>query len=136
MGSDAPSHADSSRKRATQSWEAGCMSCDPFEGDYGGAGDRDALLSDKIVKAKIDSECHTCAGPVVRGQLARVRAEVYDGEFMRFRWCEPCCRAMAASAEDPDVFEARCALGAERRSAASTGNRNDGASPQKDHPHG
>ncbi len=132
---DAPSLRESPKRRSTAPWEAQCLSCDPFEGDFGGSGSNDGVLADKIVRARIDSECHTCAGLAERGQLTRVRAEVFDGEFMRFRWCEPCCRAMAEGAENPDAYEARVALGQSRRAAASLGQRKDGAPHQKDHPH-
>ena len=101
---------------AESAWEAACMSCDPFEGDFGGSGQDDSVLSDKMVTARKAGECHTCAGQVVPGTRVRRRAEVYDGEFMRFGWCEECCRAMAAS-DDDETYEARIALGQERRVA-------------------
>lgn len=95
--------------RLTHPWEEVCMACDPFEGDFGGGGGDDAILSDKIVTARKAGECHTCHGPIVPGTRVRRRAEVYDGDLMRFGWCEPCCEAMAA--DDPDIYESRIAVG-------------------------
>lgn len=96
-------------------WEDDCMTCDPFEGDFGGAGANDGVLSDKMVWCRKSCECHTCAGEVEISMRIRRRAEVYDGEFMRFAWCQTCCEAMAKAAEDPDAYEALIELGRERR---------------------
>ena len=76
-------------------WEAQCLADDPFAGDYGGSGDGDGVLSDKMVTNRKGGTCHMCAGECTPGTRNRVRAEVYDGEFMRFRWCVECCFAMA-----------------------------------------
>lgn len=92
-----------------EDWEAHCLACDPFYGDFGGGGGNDSILSDKMVTARKGGECHTCHGPIVPGTRVRRRSEVYDGEFMRFGWCEDCCKAMASS--DPDAYEARIELG-------------------------
>lgn len=100
----------------THPWEQNCMIVDPFEGDYGGSGDNDGVLSDKIVTARKGGECHTCAGPIVPGTRVRRRTEVYDGEFMRFGWCEPCCEAMA-NLDDPDTYEGRIEIGRKAREA-------------------
>lgn len=97
-------------------WEANCMACDPFDGDFGGGGSDDSILSDKIVTARKAGECHTCHGPIVPGTRVRRRAEVYDNEFMRFGWCEDCCKAMAQG--DPDAYEARVEIGMARRDAS------------------
>ena len=105
---------------ADTAWEGNCLACDPFEGDYGGSGADDSVLSDKMVTTRGVGECHTCAGTVEKGTRNRVRIEVYDGEFMRFRWCEPCCRAMADYDQNGgvnDELHARIALGDERRAS-------------------
>lgn len=99
------------------SWEADCIACDPFEGDFGGGGQSDGVLSDKMVWCRKQGECHTCAGEVAISMRVRRRAEVYDGEFMRFAWCQPCCEAMAKAKEDPAAYEDLIALGRERRAA-------------------
>jgi hypothetical protein len=91
-------------------WEENCLSADPFEGDYGGACDGDGVLSDKIVTVRKGGECHTCAGQVAPGTRVRRRTEVYDGELMRFSWCEPCCEAMA-DLDNPDTYEDRIEIG-------------------------
>jgi hypothetical protein len=46
-------------------------------------------------------------GPCEPGTRNRVRAEVYDGEFMRFRWCVHCCFGMAVYDIRPSILEAR-----------------------------
>lgn len=101
----------------TPSWAEHCLGVDPFEGDFGGGGSNDGVLRDVIQKARVESECHTCAQLNGRGTWVRVRAEVYDGEFMRFRWCEPCCVAMMA--EDGDEYERRIELGRATRLATT-----------------
>lgn len=105
-------------ERLVPDWIAACLSCDPFEGDFGGGGQNDGVLRDQVVKAKVDSECHTCAAPVPRRSWARVRVEVYDGEFMRFRWCEKCCIAMS-DGENPEGYEDRIALGIAARTGTT-----------------
>jgi hypothetical protein len=99
------------------------MSADPFEGDYGGSGDSDAVLSDRIVTARKESVCHTCAQKAIPGTRVRRRSEVYDGEFMRFSWCEKCCKAMAS--EDFEEFEQRVVIGDKARTAASADRREE-----------
>ncbi len=104
-------------------WERDCLADDPFEGDYGGSGGSDGVLSDKMVTARKGGECHHCAGQAEPDTRNRVRVEVYDGEFMRFRWCEPCCRAMAEYVQnggDSETLHKRIALGQERRAARLT----------------
>lgn len=129
-----------------EEWEALCLSCDPFEGDFGGGGSDDGILSDKMVTARKSGDCHTCAGPIEPGTRVRRRAEVYDGDFMRFGWCEPCCRAMASydlasGSPDEGEYEARFALGQARRASAiearraetaQTGSVHESAGPKDD----
>jgi len=107
-------------------WEARCLSTDPFAGDFSGGGEGDGVLSDKMVTARKAGECHACAGQLQPGTRVRRRAEVYDSEFMRFGWCEPCCRAMAQDAYvDPvtdewvDPFEDRIETGQRARKEAA-----------------
>lgn len=113
------------------------LSCDPFEGDYGGAGDNDGILRDKIVRAnkRHVGACHLCGGDIEKGARHRSRSEVYDGDLMHFRWCPDCCAAMAAVVEpgryfpgidDDDAYQLadeawdrREALGQGRRAAAA-----------------
>ena len=96
-------------------WERDCLACDPFDGDYGGSGDSDGVLSDKMVTCRKPAKCHLCEGEAVPGTRIRRRAEVYDGEFMRFAWCHPCCQAMAHSDGDDEAYMERQRIGDERR---------------------
>lgn len=96
-------------------WERECMADDPFAGDYGGASQGDGLLSDKMVTNRKGGTCHTCAGECEPKTRNRVRVEVYDGELMRFRWCQSCCFAMAVYNIRPSIAEGRERLGYERR---------------------
>lgn len=91
------------------------LACDPFEGDFGGPGDR--TLSDKIVTARKAGECHDCAEQIIPGTRIRSRTDVYGGEMMSFRWCNACCEAMAVYEERPELLDKRIAMGqAARRS--------------------
>lgn len=98
--------------------EEDILAVDPFEGDFGGGGDNDGVLSDKMVTCRKARECHTCAEQTEPGTRIRVRAEVYDGEFMRFAWCAPCCEAMADQ-EDFDRYETRIEAGRVKRGLVS-----------------
>jgi hypothetical protein len=100
-------------------WEDDCLADDPFAGDYGGSGDGDAVLSDKMVTNRKGGSCHMCAGHCAPGTRNRVRTEVYDGDLMRFRWCVECCFAMAVYDRRPSIGDGRVALGDQRRRRAS-----------------
>jgi len=97
------------------------LSTDPFDGDFGGAGDNDGVLTDKMVTCRKARECHTCAEQTTPGTRIRVRSEVYDGEFMRFTWCHNCCAVMAyepTGEEDGlDPYEKRIEMGKAARIA-------------------
>lgn len=90
-------------------WEALCLADDPFAGDYGGSGSSDGVLSDRMVTNRKGGKCSTCGGECAPGTRNRVRAEVYDGEFMRFRWCQQCCFGMALYDIRPSILDARIA---------------------------
>jgi hypothetical protein len=92
-------------------WEPMCLSDDPFAGDYGGSGSNDGVLSDKMVTNRAGGTCSTCCDPCAPGTRNRVRVEVYDGEFMRFRWCVRCCFAMAVYGMRPSILDQRIAQG-------------------------
>jgi hypothetical protein len=100
-------------------WESSALSFNPFDGDYDGDGGSDAIISDKIVTCRKTAECHTCGYALVPATRVRRRVEVYDGQFMRFAWCEACCVAMAA--DDFDKFEERVAIGDRLRAARKGG---------------
>lgn len=84
-----------------------CLAYDPFAGDFGSPGDR--LLADKIVvAAKAHEHCHSCDGPIAKGERHRSRREIVDGEMMAHRFCGLCCAAMAISWDDDgEAIEAR-----------------------------
>lgn len=88
-------------------WEDECMSDDPFAGDFGGSGSDDGVLSDKMVTNRKGGTCFTCGEMCQPGTRNRVRAEVYDGDFMRFRWCQSCCFGMAVYGIRPSILDAR-----------------------------
>lgn len=79
----------------TEQQKQDAMYFDPFDGDYGGDGASDRVLSDKIVKARVGGTCHLCGQECKPETNVRSRTEVYDGQMMSFRWCEKCCSAMA-----------------------------------------
>jgi hypothetical protein len=83
------------------------MSADPFAGDFGGAGDSDRVLSDKMVTNRGGGTCHDCNQRCEPGTRNRVRVEVYDGELMNFRWCVWCCFGMAVYDRRPSILESR-----------------------------
>ncbi len=91
-------------------WEPLCLADDPFAGDYGGSGSSDGLLSDKMVTNRKGGICSTCGEQCEPKTRNRVRAEVYDGEFMRFRWCVKCCFGMAVYGIRPSILDARIAM--------------------------
>lgn len=92
---------DISEKRIQREQRA--MACDPFAGDYDGAGGGDRILNDKIVTARKGGECQCCAQQVIPGTRVRSRTEVYDGELMSFRWCAICTGFMGF--KDPYLSE-------------------------------
>lgn len=83
-----------------------CLAFDPFAGDFGGAGESDATLSDKMVTARKPHTCSHCARPIARGELHRSLVEIYDGELSQYRWCNACCLTMLPDA-DVAAFDAR-----------------------------
>jgi hypothetical protein len=89
--------------------EALCF--DPFEGDFGGSGDRP--LRDKIVKFRKPHTCHICATETKVGEIGRNKVDVIDGELLSFFFCYSCCLGMQASVEDGDdyIIEQRYELG-------------------------
>lgn len=99
-------------------WENECLADDPFAGDFGGSCHGDGVLSDKMVTNRKGGTCHNCDGECAPGTRNRVRVEVYDGDLMRFRWCQTCCFAMAVYDIRPSIAERLISLGNERRRAA------------------
>ena len=79
----------------TEKEKSDCLSCNPFEGDFGNSSDR--ILENKIVKGRAEVVCHLCGRKTVPGTSHRTMKAVFDGQFMSFRWCEECCKAMALS---------------------------------------
>jgi len=96
-------------------WEERCMSDDPFAGDFEGGGDSDRVLSDKMVTTRGGGTCQSCGGQCEKGTRNRVRTEVYDGELMGFRWCQPCCFGMAVYDIRPTILDTRIQQRSTRR---------------------
>lgn len=91
-----------------QEWD--CISCNPFEGDFGTPGDR--ILKDKIVTARKGGTCGMCRQEIQVGERVRVLAAIFDGELMHYRWCEACCIAMASSwTDNGEAWERQVSLG-------------------------
>lgn len=75
-----------------------CLMFNPFEGDRD-SGAR--LLSDKMVtRRKLGGPCMVCLGPVLPGERARARREIFEGKAKTFLFCSQCCGAMALSWRD------------------------------------
>ena len=86
-----------------------CLQTNPFEGDFGGPGDR--TLKDKIVTARKTGPCSLCRQDIQNGERIRIKAAIFDGALMHYRWCSKCCAAMAASwHDDGKAWEARARL--------------------------
>jgi hypothetical protein len=94
-----------------ETWTAEVLSVDPFEGDYGGSGSGDRILSDAVVTCRKAATCHACNGQCEPKTAIRRRVEVYDGELMSFAWCNACCKAMADYSKNPEGLEARYEIG-------------------------
>lgn len=75
-----------------------CLDFDPFEGDFGGPGDR--TFHDRLVIARKEYECSHCGGVICVGDRHRSRVDKADGEIVKFRWCPACCAAMAECEAD------------------------------------
>ena len=88
-----------------------------FQSDFGEPGDR--VLSDRIVVARKAGACVECLQPIEPGQHARRHVAVYGGDVRTYRYCEPCCAAMALSWEDDgQALEARWAMRARQEGGA------------------
>ena len=85
------------------------MSDDPFAGDQDGGGSGDTCLSDKMVTNRKGGTCSSCGGYCEPKTRNRVRTEVYDGELMRFRWCQSCCFGMSVYDIRPSILDQRIA---------------------------
>lgn len=89
---------------------------DPFEGDFGGPGDK--VFSNRMVVVRKSGPCAHCAQTLLIGERARSQQSKFDGDFMSHRWCALCCSAMATyqlEAEDEarealPTYEIRAAL--------------------------
>lgn len=75
-----------------------CLDYGPFDWDMGEPGDR--TLGDKIVTARAEHICVECRETILPGTHNRIIVCLHDGAIDRFRLCEDCFRAMAASWTD------------------------------------
>lgn len=81
--------------------EARALQYDPWGSDDGEM----RLLQDKIVTSRGGQKCHQCGVEIQKGERIRSRREVFDGDFMAFRWCQICTSLMAE--EDTAALDAR-----------------------------
>lgn len=93
-------------------WEADCLADDPFAGDFG---DGEVALSDKMVTNRKGGICHNCAGECAPGTRNRVLTERTADGLTTYRWCQPCCFAMAVYDRRPSIGDRLVALGDIRR---------------------
>ncbi len=105
---------------------------DPFDGDFGAPGD--TTLSNKMVTARKTGPCSHCGCTICKGERIRSMSAKFDGTLMNYRWCAPCCAAMAkcqadeANDESDEVmppaweeYEARAGLAKRTAQAAKQG---------------
>lgn len=104
--------------------EATVLTLDPFEGDETDVSD----LTDLFVVGRKAHVCHTCAGPIAKGERHRAKTERNNEEskIATFRFCRKCCASMAAYNEYDettdrynDDYELRMRLGECRRHPGS-----------------
>lgn len=87
-----------------------CLTFDPFEGDFGEAGDK--TISDAVVKFRKAGPCNQCGKEIAPGSRGRRRTGRVDGMLMSYRWCAKCSQLMAdiegaaSSEEDFDRLDA------------------------------
>ncbi len=79
--------------------ERDCLSLDPFEGGKGD--DPYRIIRDRIVTARKGGPCVLCLQDIVPGMRIRARTDLSPEVGMRtFRFCTPCCEAMASARDD------------------------------------
>ena len=76
------------------------LNFNPFDSDYGSP--NDVRLQDKIVTNRKDHICTYCGQTSRKGEKSRIIADVFDGEFGKYRYCQKCCEAMEAWEVDGD----------------------------------
>lgn len=59
-------------------WTELCLSADPFAGDFEGG----RILSDQVVRVRVQDDCHTCCGPVLKGTFVRRMGTGDDAELL------------------------------------------------------
>lgn len=107
----------------TEQQKADALQEDMFAGDFGDGTER--CLENKIVHGRTVTACSWCGLPTKAKTHHRVMLWIFDGGFCRYRYCESCCRAMAASQrlDEPDILEMRMDLAQrmrERRAVAES----------------
>ncbi len=100
----------------TEQQKVDALQTDMFAGDWGDGTER--CLENKIVMGRVSAPCSWCGLPTKPKTHHRTLKMIFDGEIMFYRYCESCCKAMAASERllEPDILERRMDL-AERRAA-------------------
>jgi hypothetical protein len=90
--------------------EDDCLSCYPFDGDFGCPDER--ILKDKIVVARKGGKCFLCGMDIKPGTRVRTMSHIFEGELKYYRWCTHCCYAMAKWGEDDgEEYERRAEIG-------------------------
>lgn len=115
---------------STEDFERDVLAFDPFDGDFGEPGD--SVLRNKMVTARKEGPCSHCGNQICRGERVRSMSARF-GDLMSYRWCAPCCAAMAKhqAEEDSDgdsdnalawqEYEARAGLAAKLTAQAKEG---------------
>lgn len=86
-----------------------CLAYNPFDGDFGEPGDK--VLRDRICRARKPAACGECLQPIASGDEQRRHDAIYGGEMRAYRWCSPCCAAMAKFwTDDGEALDARAAI--------------------------
>ena len=82
------------------------LSFEPFQDDCDVRTVRNAMVRTRKVHA-----CQNCGESIPAGARVRSLTQAFEGEIMTWRWCVPCCDAMATEWDgesDLPPFEARC----------------------------
>ena len=99
----------------TEQQKTNALQADMFAGDRADGTER--CLENKIVVGRVSTPCSWCGLPTKPKTHHRTLKMIFDGELMSYRYCESCCKAMAASERigEPDILEMRMDLAKRRQ---------------------